>query len=287
MTINNRFGNLLAIFVLGGGLVACTTQEAKTDGGGHGGGGGSTGNGGASGTGGGGPAAACGVGNFAPLAGTVCPLPTQTTITDFTYSADSGATDQVRFGDGTTTFSGGESVYANAPGTFTSDVTGNDWHIMINVANFSGFGLYFDNIGGCNMVDASAYAGITFTIWGDTAGNTITMGMGIVDDSITPSWLASVDGGASTTPGSCIPTSGNGMYYHPGCADPTNVITLTGTQPAPQTVSLTWADFTGGACKANVEPNQILSLYWQMPWTATATPYTVDLHIDNIAFIPK
>ena len=138
------------------------------------------------------------------------------------------------------------------------------------------------------MIDASAFDGITFTIWGTTANNPITMGMGIVDDSVAPSWLTSVDAGTTTpSPGSCIPTSGNGPYYHPGCSDPNNVITVTGTQGAPQTVSLRWTDFTNGMCKPNVLPNQILSIYWQLPWTPGQLAYDIDIHIDNLQFIPK
>jgi hypothetical protein len=175
-----------------------------------------------------------------------------------------------------------------------ANVTQGDWHISGNVANYSGFNIYFDNFGGCNMLDASMFDGITFTIWGSagttaTADNKITMGVGTLEDSVTPSWLASVDAGSATpSPGSCIPTSGNGPYYHPGCGDPTNVFNVTGTQTAPQTVAVHWAtDFTLGQCKASVSPNQILSIYWQLPWTPGQAPYDVDLHIDNLAFIPK
>jgi hypothetical protein len=296
MTTNLRIGNLLAILILGGGAVACTSQAAPTTGtGGTGTGtGGTTGSGG-SGTGGGGGSSsstvACGTGSFAPSNGTVCPPPPSSgLITDFTYSADSGATDQVRFGDDATALSGGESTYANSGGTITSDVTQNDWHITAHVANYSGFNLYFDNVpvGGspCNVVDASAFTGISFTIWGTSAGNAITMGMGIVDDTPTPSWFSSVDAGAVTTPGSCIPTSGS-QYYHPGCADPTNAVTIASTATSAataQTVSLKWTDLAGGACKPNVIPTQITSIYWQFLWSTTTTPYDVDIHIDNLTF---
>lgn len=267
--------------------VACTTQEAKPDGGGTGGKLGGTGGRVGAGTGGSGTVAACGTGPFAPNPGVLCLPPTQM-ITDFTYDPDAGATDQVRFGTFGTSLSGGQSAYSNVPGTVTGNVTQGDWHIMGNVANYSGFGLYFDNVNGCNMVDASAFDGISFTIWGTTGSMPITMGIGILDDSVAPSWLTSVDAGSATpSPGSCIPTSGNGPFYHPGCSDPTNVITVTGTQAAPQTVSLRWTDFTLGMCKANVLPNEILSVYWQIPWSPTMTPYDVDIHIDNLAFIPK
>jgi hypothetical protein len=296
MTTKHQAGSFVAVFIAACGLAACTTTAAKPDGGG--GSGGSTGvggsHGGSTGTGGStGAVAACGSGPYAPLEGTVCKLPDSSgTITDFTYDPDSGATDQVRFGNFGTTLSGGEDVYANAPGTMTSDVTGNDWHISGNVANYAGFALYFDNVNSCNMADASAFSGISFTIWGTTGGMPITMGVSTLDDTVTPSWLASVDAGSATpTPGSCIPTSGNGPYYHPGCGDPSTSITVatTATSAATaQTVTLHWAtDFpTGGACEAYVKASQILSIYWQFPWATNATPYNVDIHIDNLKFVP-
>jgi hypothetical protein len=295
MTMNLRTGNILAILVVGGGMVACTTQQASPGTGGSGGTG-ITGTGGATtaGTGGGGgststSAVACGSGPYAPVDGVACPpAPASGLITNFTYNPD-GGTMQARFGDDSTMLSGGESTYANSPGTITSDVSGGDWHIMASVANYAGFNLYFDDVavGGmpCNMVDASAFTGISFTIWGTTTG-AITMGVGIVDDTPTPHWFASVDAGSVTGPGSCIPTSGS-QYYHPGCADPMNAITIASTATSvssAQTVSLKWTDFTGGACKANVIPSQIVSIYWQFPWATGMTPYTADIHIDNIAF---
>ncbi len=187
---------------------------------------------------------------------------------------------------------GGESTYANAGGTISSNVTQGDWHITAHVANYSGFNLYFDDVhvGGnpCNVLNASAYTGISFTIWGTTAGNPITMAVGIVDDTPAPSWFSSVDAGSVTGPGSCIPTSGS-QYYHPGCADPSYAITVaTGATSAAtaQTVSLKWTDFAGGGCKPNVLPEQIVSVSWQFLWSTMppTTPYDVDIHIDNLTF---
>jgi hypothetical protein len=292
MTTKHQVGNVVAVFIAACGFVACTTNAASSDGGaGHGGSTGTGGShGGSTGTGGSGPTAACGTGSFAPTPGTLCKTPDPSgVITDFTYDPDSGATDQVRFGNFGVTLSGGEDVYANAPGTLTSDVTGGDWHMTGNIANYAGFALYFDNVQSCNMVDASAFSGMSFTIWGTTGGMPITMGVSTLDDTVTPSWLASVDAGSATpTPGSCIPSSGNGPYYHPGCGDPMTsiVVSPSATSVATaQTVTLHWADFPGGQCEANPKPDQILSIYWQFPWATNATPYNVDLHIDNLKFV--
>src|SRR5881394_266749 len=110
MTTKHRVGNLVAVVFLGCGLMACTTQEAKSDGSaGRGGSGGSGGRatGGSGGGGGSTTAAACGTGPFAPTAGTPC-MPPDQMLTNFTYDPDSGATDQTRFGVYGTTLSGGE-----------------------------------------------------------------------------------------------------------------------------------------------------------------------------------
>jgi hypothetical protein len=269
--------NLRALIIVAGcGLAACTTQEVTPDGGG-----GSTGNagsGGSTGTGGGGGAQ----GNV----GVLC-LPPDQMLTDFTYDADAGGTDQVRFGTFGTSLSGGQSAY----GSLTGDVSANDWHIMGMITDYSGFNLYFDKVNGCDKVDASAYAGITFTIWGTIGGtgNMITMGMSTLKNAVKASWLISV-GDTMTTgtePGLCMPTSGNGRYYHPGCTDSTYTFGVTGTQAAPQTVSVMWNSFTGGMPEPGVTPSEILSVYWNVTWAMGATPYPVDIHIDNLAFIPK
>lgn len=270
----NIYLRTIIVFV-GCGLAACTTQEANPAGTG-GTPGGSTGGsgGGSTGTGGGG---------LGTNDGVLCPLPAQA-ITDFTYDPDGGSTDQVRFGTFGTTLSGGQSAY----GALTGNVTASDWHIMGDVNNYSGFNLYFDNVDNCNRVNASAFAGITFTIWGTTSGNMITMGVGTLDDTVKSSWLDSIDAGTGMVkPGRCMPTSGNGPYYHPGCADATYAFSVTGTQASPQTVTIPWNTFSGGMPQAGVMPTDILSIYWNVAWMPPTTAYAVDIHIDNLAFIPK
>ncbi len=308
MTINLRMRNLLALLVAGA-VGACTSQAATTGTGGSGGAP-TTGTGGSSSAGG---SAGGSSGNgivciapgttttLAPSAGIACPKTAASgLIADFTYPADAGVPPDggapPRFGDDSTVLSGGGSTFANTPGSIaTSDTSGSDWHIKVNVANYAGFSLYFDDIANasegnmpCNMVDATGFTGISFTLWGDTAGNPITMAMGIVDDAPTASWFQSI-GVSLTTPlpaGACIPNAGGMQYYHPGCGDPTApAITVTGTQSAPQTVTLKWTDFINGACMPNVIPNQIVSVSWQFNWVpSTTAPYTADIHIDNLKF---
>jgi hypothetical protein len=309
MNTNLRTGILsLVILLIGGGLAACTSQAVSTGTGGSGGSGPATGTGGTAPTGGGGTSGSDVVcnptnGNFAAGAGVACPAPAVSgLITDFTVSADAGVPDggatQARFGDDSTALSGGESTYANSPGTISSDVSGGDWHIQANVANYAGFGLYFDPVPvtvnnvsiPCNMVDASAFTGISFTVWGSTAGNGITMAMGIVDDTPTPSWFTSVGVTMPPSAGSCIPAPAGTQYYHPGCADPTaaavNIPSTAVSASSAQPVSLKWTDFVNGACKPNVIPGQIVSISWQFAWgtPGPTTPYAVDIHIDNLKF---
>ena len=310
MNTNLRIGNLVVILLVGGALAACTSQAVSSGTGGSGPGTGSGGTPGAGGSAGG--ANANGVvchpenntTNLAASAGVACPAPAASgLIADFTFPADAGVPDggaPARFGDDSTVLSGGGSTFANAGGMISQDSSQGDWHIQGMVGNYAGFSLYFDDIPNasegnmpCNMIDATGFTGIQFTIWGSTAGNGITMSMGIVDDTPTASWFQSI--GVSLTPplpaGACIPKAAGMQYYHPGCGDPTAAaITIpTGAASAAtaQTITLKWTDFVGGDCQANVIPSQIVSMAWAFAWgtPGPTTAYPVDIHIDNLKFI--
>jgi hypothetical protein len=294
-------GNLLVILLGGGGLMACTSQAVTSGTGATGTGGSSSGSGGGAGSGSG---VVCNplnnTTNLAASPGIACPKSAASgLIADFTFPADAGVPDggaPPRFGDDSTVLSGGGSTYANSPGSITlSDGSGGDWHIKANVANYAGFSLYFDDIAvngiPCNMVDATGFTGISFTIWGTTGGNGITMAMGIADDTPTASWFQSIGASISTAPvpaGSCIPNPSGTQYYHPGCADPTapaiSILASANSAATAQNVSFKWADFVNGACEPNVIPNEIVSVSWQFAWSTTTTPYDVDIHIDNLTF---
>jgi len=217
--------------------------------------------------------------------GVLCP-PTRTPlITDFTYVPGDGAapTDFVQFGDDTT-LSGIGVVYPNSgPYPITSDVTQNNWHISGTMGDYSGFLLVFEN---CSRVDASAYRGISFSISGTVpTGNTILMGIGTLENTPAASWLiANGDQLAKPSdPGRCIPIMGN-QYSHPGCTDSTATIPVTTT---PTVLNLKWSDFIGGQPAPSVNPNGILSVYWQFPWSGPGeTPGLVDVVIDDLSFIP-
>ena len=263
------------------GLAACTTQEANPTPG-------TAGTSGGAGTSGAGSTGTGGGGGLPGNLGTNC-LPPDQMLNAFTFDPDGGSMTDGRYGNFGVTLSGGTSTY---PPAMVSDITGNDWHISGMVTDYSGFGIYFDDVNMCNKVDASAYAGIRFTIWGTTTG-IVTMGIGTVGNAPKASWLLSVNamGVTGMEPGTCMPTSGT-QYYHPGCADATNAFTVTGTQAAPQTVSImftgsTGAVFAGGTPQANVVASDITSIYWFVNWMPGMAAYPIDLHIDNLAFIPK
>jgi hypothetical protein len=290
MTTNHRTRALLGIFVLGCGLGACTTQEAKTDAGAAGG---------RTGTGTGGSSAGLGGsgGSYATVDGVLCPLPTQALITDFGYmTGDAGtdaavATDTVHFVAGP--FSGGEFFYPT-DGTWplTSNVTGNNWHMMGTLGTYSGFGLFFDN---CTHLDASAYKGISFTISGSVPmGSMITMGIGTLNNVIAASWLIAHPVVGTTPPvataaGRCIPTAGTNQYDQQTCGDAIKTIPVTAT---PTTQTILWTDFTGGKPDLNgVHPSDIISMYWFFPppvgaGGTTPTTYPADLVIDDLSFVP-
>ena len=107
-------------------------------------------------------------------------------------------------------------------------------------------------------------------------------------------------GGATTAPkpstlppmpGVCTPTSGN-RVIHPGCRNPVYTFDLSGTQGSPQRLAVKWTDFMAGQPNADASPGKITYIGWRLPQatgtgTASVTPFTADIHVDNIAFIPR
>jgi hypothetical protein len=245
--------------------------------------------GGGAGTSGGGSTGAGGGGGLAAIEGVMCLPVMGPLITDFTNDPDGGTATGPRFGVFGTSWSGGGAPY----GSLTNSVTGNDWHLTGMITDYSGFNLYFDDVNAakCNRIDASAYAGIQFTIWGSLPSpNRLIMSVATMANAVPGTWLQSVNGVNVTgmEPGRCIPSAGMMQYYHPDCADPINMIEVTGTQASPQTVRIMWSGFTGGKPQPSVMPSEITSIAWYVSWAgATQTPYAVDIHIDNLAFIPK
>jgi hypothetical protein len=267
MSTNCRIGNTLAAALLAFGLVACTTQESNEGG-----------TGGSAGMGTGGTISEGGSGG-GTTAASGCPQPLPALITDFETATAPDAT-QVRFG-GNGVLSGGGSVW----GGLASEVVAGTWHISGTVTDYAGFNFYIDN---CTPINASAYKGLSFTLSGGATnqGTPVTLGMSTINDTPSAAWLISKGDtqAKETDPGTCTPTSGNGRYYHPGCADPSKSIDV---PTAATPVSVLWTDLTGGQPDVSPKPDQIIAMYVNLPWTGSgATPYPADLTIDNLSFIP-
>jgi hypothetical protein len=299
----------LVSFALG-----CVTEDADpvaTGGsagspvGGAGAGAGGAASGGSGGTSGGGSSNAGGAGGLssAPGFATVnpCPALTAPLITDFTppaaLVADAGsdasappATGSITFGDYTTTFSGGVFTYPNGAGdpyAVSSDGSTGEWHVSGNIGNYSGFGLFFNL---CNVLDASDYAGISFSIRGNVAmGNSLTFSVATSENDITHLWLNANANPLPNPPeapnsGRCIPAMNQ---YDGSCSSPTFTVPVTATKT---TVAIRWDEFAGGRPRADVNPEEITGIRWIFPnpqgaGTSTPTPYAADLYIDDLTFI--
>ena len=254
MTMISRIESisLMAVLCLGGGLVACTTQESTQNN------------------------PDTGAAGAAGNTGVLCPT-LAASITDF-ETATAPDTTQIRFG-GAGVQGGGASVWG-----LTSAVAGGAWQLSGTVADYAGFNLYFDN---CTRWDASAFKGISFTLSGTAANlaTPLTFAATTVSDTTSAAWLISQGDTQAKTGdvGTCTPASGNGRYYHPGCADPSKSITVPTT---PTTISVLWSDFTGGQPDASPKPEQITGIYWNLPWGgAGSASYAADFTIDNLKFI--
>jgi hypothetical protein len=196
----------------------------------------------------------------------------------------------ITFGDYTTTFSGGVFTYPNGAGdpyAVSSDGSTGEWHVSGNIGNYSGFGLFFN---GCNVLDASDYAGISFTIRGDVAmGDSLTLNVSTSENDITHLWL-NVNGNPLPNPpeaansGRCVPAMNQ---YDGSCSSPAFTVPVTATKT---TVAIRWDEFSGGRPRPDVNPDEITGIRWIFPnpqgaGTSTPTPYAADLYIDDLTFI--
>ncbi len=200
-------------------------------------------------------------------------------LMDFTYDPDADpapSTTDGAFGDYSTTFSGGTFVY---PATLVSDVTGGNWHLTGDLADYSGFALFHD----CTKIDASAYQGIRFTISGNTADTPVRLNVGTAANTITTAWMSEHGTPPDTTPnfGRCTPMTDNqydgtcsGLYYD-----------FTVTEDA-TVVDVLWSDLTGGSPETAVDPAEITFIGWNFGWTTTSGDFSVDIVVDDVGFIP-
>lgn len=272
--------------------MSCVTEDDPDEGGtgGSDSGAGGSDTGGTSATGGaddGGAATATGgsgedsTGGAAPEGAVECPDPSAALITDFTLAADATETAQITWGDFTDTFSGGTLVY---PDTLGSDMTSGAWHVSGEVADYTGFGFYFSvPSGSCGLIDASAFSGLSFTVSGTLpAGRALTMWVSTATTTVSTDWYLAHDI-TDKEPGfgRCEPASDN--EYDGTCDNAKAEVPLSAT---PETVSLTWADFTGGKPAGALNPAEITGFGFFFTWGgASDTPYEVDVTLDDLSFL--
>ncbi len=159
------------------------------------------------------------------------------------------------------------------PDSLVSDVTGGAWHVSGSVAAYSGLVLNF-----VCAADASTFSGVSFKISGN-AGASGSVKFFVAHGA--NSWFdaAAVEPSASH----CMsPDRYNGM-----CSESFTMVEVT---EAEQTVSLTWAEITGGKPEVSPNPEEIIALRWIFDWDETknaspeANAYDVDITIDDVTF---
>jgi hypothetical protein len=171
-------------------------------------------------------------------------------------------------------FYGGTYAYPMVPGAcavdqtrptypITTDPCNGDWRISGTVGTYSGFGLWFQSC----MIDMSDYSGISFNMGGD-AGPT-----GMLKFSISTS--------ATTLPDMCRTNQGTCMA---DCVTPSTMVTVPATQGV---VTINFADLTGGVPEATVNTAEVVGMQFEFDCVdCTATPYEVNLTIDDVTLVP-
>jgi hypothetical protein len=120
---------------------------------------------------------------------------------------------------------------------------------------YVGFGLYFN---GC--VNASTYAGVKFKLTGTVTGCTLQYSSNYSENAKM----------SEDPKGSCTATA---------CYSSQKTITV----PASGDVSVAWADQTGGAPVAAVNPGKLVAVQWQFTVPASMA-CSVDITVDNVTF---
>jgi hypothetical protein len=130
------------------------------------------------------------------------------------------------------------------------------------VGTYSGFGTWLEQ---CH-VDMSDFSGISFRIGGDP-GPTGTLQLRAFTKTNSPEVECRPERGTCTE-ATCSPA------------------TYTVTVPSsPTVVTVTWADFTGGAPSAGVDPSEIWQFQWDFDWADGTTPFPVDVTLDDVMLV--
>jgi len=176
-----------------------------------------------------------------------------------------------QFGDwGSGEFHGGASAFGE--GLTRDETDPGVLHVTGMVGGWGrGFNLWFT---WCS--DLSAATGITFTLRGTIAGPSPNRADFQVQTNSTYPWepfpLINQKGSCTAMPAGTDPWG-----Y---CLAPSVAVVI---GDAPQTVM--WAQITGGSpvsFDSTTSPTEILGVQWQFPWTPSATPYAVDVILDDV-----
>lgn len=228
-------------------------------------------------------APACAVGPRAaeeasPLApGLECPVLSHPTISDFTFAPGS-SNNNSNFG-AEASFLGGTFFYPDAATALISDVTGNDWHLTGTVSALSGFGLF---LSGCRLLDASAYGGIAFRLWGQIEPpGSLVFFVGSAAHQVSSTWLNAheldpTDAEEPPNAGRCIPLA---QRFDNTCREPRIGLPVTDD---PTLIQVRWRDLVDGCPEASVTPTELTSIAWYFP--PSSQDYAIDLHLDDLRF---
>lgn len=204
------------------------------------------------------------------------PLPTPN-ISNFTFLPGATPTGVV-FGAGSA-FPGGTFFYPDASSGLHSDVTGNDWHLFGTVTSLSGFGLFLN---GCRELDASAYGGIGFRLWGhiDAPGSLVFF-VGSAAHQVSSSWLnthkaSPSDPDEAPNLGRCVPLV---QRYDNTCREPRIGLPVS---DAPSSIQVLWRDLVDGCPTPSPDASQITAIAWYFP--PSTAGYGIDVHIDDLRF---
>ena len=162
-------------------------------------------------------------------------------------------------GGGGTGGAGGAAALG-APG-LSEDLTGSDWHITGVMTTYSAFAINLACI-----TDASAFAGIEFTIKGNAG---------------TPNRLTFQASFSSDDLGSRI-TPSLGMCESATCSAPSVLVNVTATKTL---VQIPWSKIVGGKPISMVNPAQLTGLRWIFNWSPSSAPYAVDVTVDDLHFM--
>jgi len=211
------------------------------------------------------------------------------------FDVVTGDSTQALFGDFDAVLSGGTYVYPLAaapagPGPggpggpargLLSDVTAGDWRITGSVIEQAGFGVFLD----CQLLDASRFAGIAFSIAGNVGNtDTITLLVGTAENDVSAAWRLENVGVAEPSSGRCTPA----LNEYDGSCDQARIDIA--VSPGSREVFVPFAALGGGRPDPGVNPAEITTLGWALPPPAVSPlgntqPYPVDLRIDDIRFV--